>query len=98
MALAVAEAASGGQVVAITPRSFCNGPYYRPFRDFILARAAIRHMHLFVSRNQPFKGDQMLQETIIIRLERGGQQRPVTVSISTDDSLADFATHEHPFD
>ena len=98
VALAVAEAAPGGQIVAITPRSFCNGPYYRPFRDFILARAAIRHMHLFASRNQAFKRDQVLQETIIIRLERGGQQGPVTVSTSTDDSFADFATHEHSFD
>lgn len=98
VALAVAEAAPGGQIVAIIPRSFCNGPYYRPFRDFILARAAIRHMHLFASRNKPFKGDQVLQETIIIRLERGGQQGPVTVSTSTDDSFADFAAHEHPFE
>ncbi|MXZ83403.1 MAG: SAM-dependent methyltransferase [Synechococcus sp. SB0666_bin_14] len=98
VALAVAEAAPGGQIVAIIPRSFCNGPYYRPFRDFILARAAIRQMHLFASRNKPFKGDQVLQETIIIRLERGGQQGPVTVSSSTDDSFADFVTHDHPFE
>jgi len=98
VALAVAEAAAGGQIVAIIPRSFCSGPYYRPFRNFILARAAIRHMHLFASRNQPFRGDQVLQETIILRLERGGQQGPVTVSTSTDDSFADLATHEHPFE
>ena len=98
VALAVAETAPGGQIVAIIPRSFCNGPYYRPFRDFILARAAIRHMHLFASRNKPFKGDQVLQETIILRLERGGQQGPVTVSTSSDDSFADFAAHEHPFE
>ena len=98
VALAVAEAATGGQMVAIIPRSFCNGPYYRPFREFILSRAAIRHMHLFASRNKPFKGDQVLQETIIIRLERGGQQGPVTVSTSTDATFADLATHEHPFE
>ena len=98
VALAVAEAAPGGQIVAITPRSFCNGPYYRSFRDFILARAAIRHMHLFESRNQAFKRDGVLQETIILRLERGGRQGPVTVSTSTDDTFADFATHDHPFD
>lgn len=24
----------GGQLVGITPRSFCNGPYFRPFRGF----------------------------------------------------------------
>lgn len=98
VALAVGEAAPGGQIVAIIPRSFCNGPYYRPFRDFILERAAIRHMHLFESRNKAFRDDEVLQENIIIRLERGGQQGPVTVTTSTDDSFSDLTTHEHPFD
>ena len=98
VALAVAQAAPGGQIVAIIPRSFCNGPYYRPFRDFILGRAAVRHMHLFDSRSKAFKDDEVLQENIIIRLERGGQQGPVTVSTSTDDTFADLVTHEHPFD
>lgn len=98
VALAVAMAAPGGQVVAIIPRSFCNGPYYRPFRDFILERAAIRHMHLFDSRSKAFKDDEVLQENIIIRLERGGQQGPVTVTTSTDDSFTDIATNEHPFE
>ncbi len=98
VALAVAQAAPSGQIVAIIPRSFCNGPYYRPFRDFILERVAIRHMHLFESRNKAFKDDEVLQENIIIRLERGGQQGLVTVSTSTDDSFSDLTTHEHPFD
>lgn len=98
VALTVAMAAPGGQIVAIIPRSFCNGPYYRPFRDFILERAAIRHMHLFESRNKAFRDDEVLQENIIIRLERGGQQGPVTVSTSIDDSFSDLTTHEHPFD
>ncbi len=98
VALAVAEAAPGGQIVAIIPRSFCNGPYYRPFRDFILERAAIRHMHLFDSRSKAFKDDEVLQENIIIRLERGGQQGPVTITTSTDDSFEDIATNEHPFE
>ncbi len=97
VALAVALAAPGGQIVAIIPRSFCNGPYYRPFRDFILERAAIRHLHLFHSRSKAFKDDEVLQENIIIRLERGGQQGPVRVSTSTDDTFADLATHDHPF-
>lgn len=98
VALAVAMAAPGGQIVAIIPRSFCNGPYYRPFRDFILERAAIRHMHLFESRSKAFKDDDVLQENIIIRLERGGQQEQVTVSTSTDDSFSDLETYEHQFD
>lgn len=98
LALAVAHSKPGGQVVAIIPRSFCNGPYYRPFRNFILERAAIRHMHLFESRNKAFKDDEVLQENVIIRLERGGQQGPVTITTSTDDSFTDLATNEHPFD
>ncbi len=98
VALAVAQAAPGGQIVAIIPRSFCNGPYYRPFRDFILERAAIRHMHLFDSRSKVFKDDEVLQENIIIRLERGGQQGPVTITTSTDDSFVDISTNEHPFE
>ncbi|ELN2579084.1 Eco57I restriction-modification methylase domain-containing protein [Enterobacter kobei] len=98
VALAVGEAAPGGQIVAIIPRSFCNGPYYRPFRDFILERAAIRHIHLFESRNKAFRDDDVLQENIIIRLERDGQRGPVTVTTSTDDSFSDLTTHEHPFD
>lgn len=98
VALAVAMAAPSGQIVAIIPRSFCNGPYYRPFRDFILERAAIRHMHLFESRSKAFKDDAVLQENIIIRLERGGQQGLVTISTSSDDTFSDLVTHEHPFD
>jgi len=98
VALAVALAAPGGQIVAIIPRSFCNGPYYRAFRDFVRKRAAIRHIHLFKSRSKAFKDDDVLQENIIIRLERDGQQGPVTVSTSTDDSFIDLATHEHQFD
>lgn len=98
VALAVAQAAPGGQIVAIIPRSFCNGPYYRPFRDFILERAAIRQMHLFESRSKTFKDDDVLQENIIIRLERGGEQGPVTITTSTDDSFNDLVANEHPFD
>ena len=97
VALALAMMDPGGQIVAIIPRSFCNGPYYRPFRDFILERAAIRHIHLFDSRSKAFKDDDVLQENIILLLERGGQQGDVTVTTSTDDSFADLVTHTHPF-
>lgn len=98
VALAVALAAPGGQIVAIIPRSFCNGPYYRPFRDFILERAALRHMHLFDSRSKAFKDDEVLQENVILQLERDGQQGTVTITTSTDDNFTDLETNEHPFE
>lgn len=98
VALSVALVAPGGHIVAIIPRSFCNGPYYRPFRDFVLERAAIRHLHLFESRNKAFKDDAVLQENIIIHLERAVQQGPVNVSTSTDDTFSDLISHQHPFE
>lgn len=98
VALAVALTASGGQIVAIVPRSFCNGPYYRPFRNFILAHTAIQDIHLFESRSKAFKDDAVLQENVIIRLERDGRQGPVTVSSSSDATFCDLVKHAHPFE
>ena len=97
VALSLELLEEGGQLVAIIPRSFCNGPYYRPFRDFILGRAALRHMHLFHARNKAFRDDNVLQENIIIHLERGARQDSVTVSVSTDDSFNDLSSHVYPF-
>ena len=98
VALSLSLMQPGGELVAIIPRSFCNGPYYRPFREFLLANAAIRHMHLFASRSKAFRDDDVLQENIIIMLERDGVQGKVTVTNSTDDSLTDLRAAEHPFD
>ena len=98
VALSLLLMKQGGQIVAIIPRSFCNGPYFRTFRKFIAEHAAIRHLHLFESRDQIFRKDNVLQETIIIYLERGVRQGAVTVSTSSDDNFSDFTTQEHSFD
>jgi adenine-specific DNA-methyltransferase len=78
-----------GYLVAIIPRSFCNGTYYLPFRKHILANAVIRRIHLFESRNSVFKNDSVLQENIIIMLQKGGAIDKVEVSYSKDQSVAD---------
>ncbi|MFA5354109.1 MAG: Eco57I restriction-modification methylase domain-containing protein [Thermodesulfovibrionales bacterium] len=98
IALSLALLSRGGQMVAIIPRSFCNGPYYKPFRKFILNYAAIRHIHLFEARNKAFKDDKVLQENIIIMFERNAEQGDVTVTTSRDDSFADLSQHLYPFD
>jgi adenine-specific DNA-methyltransferase len=98
VALSLSLLEDHGQLVAIIPRSFCNGPYYRPFREYILERATIQRMHLFASRSQAFKNDDVLQENVIIMLERGANQGIVTVTTSTDDSFGDMETHHYPFD
>ncbi len=98
VALALSLLSPYGQLVAIIPRSFCSGTYYRPFRKFLLAKAAIRRLHLFVSRSKAFKDDDVLQENVIIMLERHGIQREILISTSTDDSLADLTEYAHPFE
>ena len=90
--------ATQGQLVAIIPRSFCNGPYYRPFRDYILSRASLDHVHLFNSRDRAFRDDDVLQENVIIRLRRGVNQRNVTITTSSDDRFCDLVTHDWPFE
>lgn len=98
LSLAIMLTIKGGYLVAIIPRSFCNGPYYRSFREFILDSCAIHHIHLFDSRNKVFKDDSVLQENIIIMLERGGVQGRVRVSTSSDDRFVDLIVHEHTFE
>ena len=97
VALSLALLETHGQLVAIIPRSFCNGPYYRPFREFVLEHAAIQHLHLFASRSKAFKDDDVLQENVIIMCQRGGRQDKVTVTTSTDDSFTDLQTYTYPF-
>jgi adenine-specific DNA-methyltransferase len=97
VALALSLTAPGGQLVAILPRSFCNGPYYRAFREFILTRAAIRRVHLFGSRTQAFRDDDVLQENLIVHLERGGVQGEVLVSTSADDGFDDLELKTHAY-
>ena len=87
-----------GQLVAIIPRSFCNGVYYKPFRNFLLNNASIKRLHLFESRKQAFKEDDVLQENIIIHLEKGGKQGLVNVSKSTGHDFDDLMELQLPFE
>ena len=97
VALAIQRLAPGGELVAITPRSFCNGPYFRPFREFMLSATAVRRIHLFESRTAAFSDDEVLQENVIFHLVKGAKQHAVTVSSSSspDDDL--LSVREVPF-
>lgn len=76
-----------GQMVTITPRSFCNGVYFKDFRKQILAKLNISIIHLFLSRNKAFLLDKVLQENIIIKWTR--KLESSSVLISTSDGPAD---------
>ena len=65
-----------GELVAITPRSFCNGLYFRDFRRWFFSRMALRHLHLFECRRSTF--DNVLQESVITHTQRLGTAAPMT--------------------
>jgi len=71
----------GGELVAITPRSFCNGPYFKPFRQNLLGQMSFRDIHVFDSRNAAFKHDKVLQENIILHAVKD-TNRPRTIRVS----------------
>ena len=95
--LALELLADGGELVAIIPRSFCNGLYYRPFREWVLKKASIDHIHLFDSRTSAFNDDEVLQENVIIKLARGKKQGLVTITTSSDSGFGDIRAHEYNF-
>jgi adenine-specific DNA-methyltransferase len=77
--------APGAEMVAITPRSFANGPYFRAFRRFLLDRVAIRRLHVFDSRKRAFRDDAVLQENVILHAERT-EEIPESVEITASEA------------
>jgi len=82
-ALAIKWLQTGGELVAITPRSFCNGSYFIPFRKFVFEQTALRRLHVFEHRDLAFSDDHVLQENIIFSLTKGSKSDQVVVSCSS---------------
>jgi len=95
VALIVRLLDKGGELVAITPRSFCNGPYFKPFRAHFLEAMSLRRLHVFESRSAAFSRDAVLQENIIFHAVKGAPKpEQVIISISSGASSGSVAEHE----
>lgn len=81
----------GGEMAYIIPRSWTSGAYFRKFRQKFLTEAALRHIHLFGSRDKVFEKESVLQETMIIKAAKTAR-KPETVAISTTQSNGDFSS------
>jgi len=90
LALAAALLDRDGQIAAITPRSFANGPYFRHFRQFFLDRMALDRIHLIESRSVGFADADVLQENIIFAATRNGGAQAGSVMISTSTGYEDM--------
>ena len=90
LALGALGLRDGGQLVAITPRSFANGPYFGHFRKFLLDRVALDRIHVFESRSTVFSDTGVLQENIVFSATRAAEPGPVVLSAShghTDEMI-----------
>lgn len=94
LACTVALCAPGAQIVAIIPRSFMNGPYFKPFRYWLLDHVAITHIHVFDRRDAAFAHDDVLQENVILRMVVDAAQGEVEISASTDQCFSDVRKHQ----
>lgn len=89
-----------GQLIFITPRSFCSGSYFRLFRQIFFSLIDLKVIHLFNSRKEAFKRDKILQENIIIVAVKQSPTQEISknifksiekqVTISTSQGLDDL--------
>lgn len=71
-----------GELIAIVPRSFCNGPTFKEFRKFLFKDYYINQIYLFESR-KIFADSNVTQEVLIVKISRVNS---CTVKISHEKS------------
>lgn len=80
-----------GELVYIIPRSWTSGAYFKKFRQKFLRDGALEHIHLFVSRDKVFEKENVLQETMIIKM-RKARLKPDKVILTTSQTNSDFSS------
>lgn len=83
-----------GELVALIPRSFCNGTMFRNFRRFILSKFSISEIYLFETR-KIFAESDVLQEVLIIKISSA---KTNFVKISHESVDGDVKTKRFPID
>lgn len=78
-----------GEMVYIIPRSWTSGAYFRRFREYFLTEGKLEHIHLFVSRNKVFDKEDVLQETMIIKVKKTKRTQE-QITITSSKSSCDF--------
>ncbi|MGR6128261.1 Eco57I restriction-modification methylase domain-containing protein [Paenibacillus sp. SER-28] len=87
--LAIRLLKSNGELVAITPRSFCNGPYFKSFRKEMLNETTFFQIHTFESRRSIFSDDGVQQENVIFKLIKEKLKNNYNVIISSSFANTD---------
>lgn len=88
------------EMVYIIPRSWTSGAYFKSFREYFLTNGKLQHIHLFGSRNKVFDKEDVLQETIIIKVRKTSvvPERVVITATKTSQDFNDMASILVPYD
>jgi len=98
LAIAAKLLSENGEMVAICPRSFCNGPYFKPFREQLLDIMSLRRLHLFESRSAAFQQDDVLQENIIVHAVKSPYKtQSVIISTSSGEPNSHVTERACPY-
>ena len=86
---------AGGEIVAITPRSFYNGSYFKKFRKALLDQNGLRSIRVFNSRTCAFADQGVLQETAVTHMVRGVRPSE-TIRVQVGDPDGPMAERDTP--
>ncbi|MHA4128155.1 Eco57I restriction-modification methylase domain-containing protein [Bacillus cereus] len=84
-----------GQLIFLTPRSYCSGPYFQKFRKLFFAKIQPSQFHLFESRKSNFPLEKILQENVILngfKIKKPFDEIIISTSNTSDihDSYKEF--------
>ncbi|MCL2049076.1 MAG: N-6 DNA methylase [Defluviitaleaceae bacterium] len=83
----------GGEMVYIVPRSWTSGAYFSRFRNYLLNYGKLTDIHIFTSRNKVFDNENVLQETMIMKVKKTCIAPPeVKITSSVDSENFDNIT------
>ena len=99
MAMSLHQLSKDSEMVFIIPRSWTSGAYFKKFREYLLSVGKIKQIHLFISRDNVFNNQNVLQETIIIHVKKSKNPLEyIKISSSSDNNFKNINCFEVPYD
>jgi adenine-specific DNA-methyltransferase len=90
MAMSLFNLRDEGEMVYVIPRSWTSGAYFSSFRSYFLSQGRLTDIHLFDSRDKVFDKENVLQETMIVKLKKT-KTPPQIIKVSSSDDSNDFS-------
>lgn len=87
MAKSICDLKTGGELVYLVPRSWTSGFYFTSFREYLRREGALTYLVFFQDRRAIFSTEKILQDVVIVRFQKGEQQRSLPVCCFWDNTM-----------